>query len=94
MAYIGQLYAVEKRARQAGMEGEDLRCLRQETARPVTTELHAYLLKIQQELLPKSDAGQAGAYILKNWVALTRYLDNGDLPIDNTVQNVRCAVSP
>ena len=83
LAYIGQLYAVEKRARQAGMEGEDLRCLRQETARPVTTELHAYLLKIQQELLPKSDAGQAGAYILKNWVALTRYLDNGDLPIDN-----------
>ena len=42
---------------QPGMEGEDLRLLRQETARPVASELHAYLLKIQQELLPKSDAG-------------------------------------
>jgi hypothetical protein len=60
LAYIGQLYAVEKRARQAGIQGEDLRCLRQETARPVTSELHAYLLKIQQELLPKSDARQGG----------------------------------
>jgi transposase len=83
LAYIGQLYAVEKRARQAGIEGEDLRLLRQQTACPVAGELHAYLLKIQQELLPKSDAGQAVAYILKNWVALTRYLDDGDLPIDN-----------
>lgn len=83
LAYIGQLYAVEKRARKAGIEGEDLRLLRQQTARPTAHELHAYLLKIRDELLPKSDAGQAVAYILKNWLALTRYLDHGDLPIDN-----------
>jgi transposase len=83
LAYIGQLYGVEKRARKADIHGEDLRLLRQEAARPVTTELRAYLLKIQDELLPKSDAGQAVAYILKNWSALTRYLDDGDLPIDN-----------
>jgi len=83
LAYIGQLYAVEKRARKGGIEGEDLRLLRQDVGRPVMTELHAYLEKIQDELLPKSDAGQAVAYILKNWVALTRYLDDGDLQIDN-----------
>lgn len=83
LAYIGQLYAVEKRARQAGIQGEDLRLLRQEVAGPVICELHTYLLKIQDELLPKSDAGQAVAYILKNWIALTRYLDNGSLLIDN-----------
>ena len=35
------------------------------------------------QLLPKSEAGQAVAYILKNWLALTRYLEDGDLPIDN-----------
>ena len=34
-------------------------------------------------MLPKSDAGQAVAYILKNWIALTRYLEDGDLAIDN-----------
>jgi transposase len=34
-------------------------------------------------VLPKSDAGQAVAYILKNWIALTRYLEDGDLAIDN-----------
>jgi transposase len=83
LTYIGQLYAVEKHARKAGIEGEDLRLLRQEAARPVINDLHAYLLKIQDELLPKSDGGQAVAYILKNWTALTRYLDDSDLAIDN-----------
>ncbi len=83
LAYIGQLYAVEKRARRCGLRGEELRLLRDEGARPVTEELRAYLPKIERELLPKSEAGQAVAYILKNWTALTRYLENGDLPIDN-----------
>lgn len=83
LAFIGQLYAVEKRARQSGIAGEDLRLLRQAAARPVMQDLHAYLLRIHPELLPKSDAGQAVAYILNNWLALTRYLEDGDFAIDN-----------
>jgi transposase len=83
LAYIGQLYAVEKRARKAGLESENLRQFRQETSRLIANQLHAYLLSIRPQLLPKSDAGQAVAYLLKNWPALTRYLDDGDLSIDN-----------
>ncbi len=83
LAYIGQLYAVEKHARKARIHGEDLRLLRETAARPVVADLHAYLLRIQPELLPKSDAGQTVNYILKNWLALTRYLEDGDLAIDN-----------
>jgi transposase len=45
--------------------------------------LHEYLLKIRDQVLPKSEAGQAASYALKNWVALTRYLEDGDLAIDN-----------
>jgi gamma-glutamylcyclotransferase (GGCT)/AIG2-like uncharacterized protein YtfP len=83
LAYIAQLYAVEKRARHSGVKGEQLRLLREQTAAPVLEQLHAYLGKIREELLPKSDAGQAVAYILKNWGALNRYLESGDLSIDN-----------
>lgn len=46
-------------------------------------QLHVYLLKIKAQLLPKSNSGLAVAYILKNWTALTRYVDDGDLLIDN-----------
>ena len=83
LAYIAKLYAVEKSARQAGIVGEDLRLLRQQGAVPVLSDLHEYLLKIRDEVLPKSDAGRAVSYALKNWRALTRYCEDGDLPIDN-----------
>lgn len=83
LAYIAQLYAVEKSARQAGVVGDDLRLMRQQGAVPVLVELHAYLLRIRDEVLPKSAAGQAVSYALKNWAALKRYTEDGGLAIDN-----------
>lgn len=80
---IAQLYRMEGRARRHGIVGEDLRVLRQQGARPVLDKLEAYLLEIREQLLPKSEAGQAVNYLLKNWAALTRYCGNPDLPIDN-----------
>jgi hypothetical protein len=56
-------------------------------------QLHDYLLTIREKVLPKSDAGQAVAYTLKNWTALTRYRSDGDLPIDNNAPNDPCAAS-
>jgi hypothetical protein len=89
---IAQLYAVEKSARLAGVFGENLRLAREHGSRPVLDRLHQYLIKIQDEVLPKSEAGQAVAYALKNWTALTRYRDDGDLSIDNngTERSLRC----
>jgi transposase len=83
LAYIAQLYKVEKSARRQGIVGEDLRLLREQASKPVLEPLHRYLEKIRDEVLPKSEAGQAVAYALKNWTALTRYLEDGDLSIDN-----------
>ncbi len=83
LAYIAQLYQVEKRARRSGIVGETLGLLRQHASQPVLEKLHEYLEKIREEVLPKSEAGQAVAYALKNWTALTRYLEDGDLSIDN-----------
>ena len=83
LAAIARLYGVEKLARERGISGEARRILREPGARPVLEELHAYLLRIREQVLPKSPAGQAVAYALKNWTALTRYCEDGDLEIDN-----------
>ena len=45
--------------------------------------MHGYLLKIQAEVLPKSLEGRAVRYTLKNWTALNRYCEDGNLEIDN-----------
>jgi transposase len=79
---IAQLYRVEKQARQLTAQ-ERLR-LRQIYARPILDKLHQYLLEIQAEVLPKSPEGRAVRYALKNWTALNRYSEDGDLEIDNT----------
>jgi len=83
LAMIAHLYEVEKTGRKNGLRGEDLRLLRERDARPMLNQLQEYLLMIREQVLPKSEAGQAVAYTLKNWTALTRYCSDGDLLIDN-----------
>jgi transposase len=78
---IAQLYRVEKQARSLGW-GERLG-LRQLQSQPILEKLRNYLLEIQVEVLPKSPEGRAVRYTLKNWTALTRYCEDGDLQIDN-----------
>jgi len=78
---IAQLYRVETKARPLPAE-ERLR-LRQRESRSILDKLHGYLLEIQAEVLPKSPEGRAIRYTLKNWTALTRYCEDGDLAIDN-----------
>jgi transposase len=83
LAYIARLYAVEKDAKRLGLSGEARHLLREQGARPVLAELHAYLRQSREQVLPRSPAGQAIAYTLSNWAALVRYVEDGDLAIDN-----------
>jgi transposase len=46
-------------------------------------KLHKYLMGLKQDVLPKSPSGAAVRYGLNQWEALTRFLEDGDLEIDN-----------
>ncbi len=78
---IGQLYRVEKQARP--LASSDRLQLRELQAKPILDKLRDYLEEIQAEILPKSPAGKAVRYTLKNWTVLTCYCEDGDLEIDN-----------
>ena len=78
---IAQLYRVEQHAR--GWSGEDRQRLRHRYSHSLLDKLHDYLLAIEPEVLPKSPEGRAVRYTLKNWAALTRFCEDGDLEIDN-----------
>src|SRR6266481_5763073 len=81
LSLIAQLYRVEKEAR--SLTVEDRLRLRQIQSRRILEKLRDYLAEIQAEVLPKSPEGRAVRYTLKNWTALTRYCEDGDLQIDN-----------
>jgi transposase len=78
---IARLYAVEDRAR--GLTGAERLELRKRLSAPVMEKLHQYVLEIRDEVLPKSLAAKAVRYTLNQWGALTRFLQDGDLEIDN-----------
>ena len=50
---------------------------------PFWTNIKAYLETEKPKVLPKSPMGDAIEYALKNWEALLRYCQDGDLEIDN-----------
>jgi len=78
---IGGLYEVERQAKD--LSDEDRWRIRQEKAKPLADTLHTWMLA-QRELVPEGSAiAKALDYSLKRWVALTRYLDDGAVPIDN-----------
>lgn len=81
LAYLRQLYKVEKEARdrQPGQR----QALRQGKARPVLEGFKVWLGQQQLEVLPKSPMGEAIGYAQRQWKALVRYLEDGDLSIDN-----------
>ena len=83
LALIAQLYRVESMARKTNLDVEQVRLAREHGARPVLNQMHGYLLRIREEVLPKSEAAQAIGYALNHWTALTRYCDDGRLAIDN-----------
>jgi len=65
------------------MTPEERLALRQGESRLILDKLRDYLLEIQVQVLPKSPEGKAIRYTLKNWTALNRYCEDGNLEIDN-----------
>ena len=80
---IGGLFAVEEKVR--GQPPDIRRAARQSQSRPQLDELKARMKEIHAKLSAKSTLAVAIAYALKRWPALTRYLDDGRLEIDNLI---------
>ena len=78
---IARLYEVEREARD--LDAAARWRLRQQRARPVAEALQAWLIGQRQQLAKADATAKAIDYALSNWRALTRYLDDGNVPIDN-----------
>ena len=72
---IGRLYAVEKRIRHLPAEGRYR--VRQDIAKPLLEQFHAWLEKTEPWVVPKSLLGEAVSYALNQWPALQTYLEDG-----------------
>ena len=75
------LYDVERDA--AELDPEQRRAIREERGRPIAQALHLWMLAQRKLVSEGSAIAKALDYNLKRWQALTRYLDDPHVPIDN-----------
>jgi hypothetical protein len=83
IAAIRMLYDVEKQADEAGLDADGRRELRQQESRPLLDKLGPWLRGLKHNALPKSPIGKAVSYAINQWDALTRFVDDGRLALDN-----------
>lgn len=80
---MGELYAVEKEAREQQLGVEGRLALRQKKSVPVMAALKERLVAIRQDVTPGSALGKACDYALGQWSRLEVYLKDGRVEIDN-----------
>lgn len=81
LKFFVQLYDVERDL--SDSPAERRKQLRQQRSRPVADALHQWLVQQRQKVPDGSATAKAIDYSRNRWTALTRYIDDGELPVDN-----------
>ena len=79
----GQLYDIERQAKEAHFNSAQLLEARQKQAKPILAEIKSVLNEYKDQVRPKSPLGKAITYSLNQWEALNQYVDDPMLEIDN-----------
>ena len=82
---IGQLYRVEDLADRRGLDPPQRLELRKSRSRGITERYRRWIVRTLALEPPASVLSKACAYSFNHWTALTRFLDDGALPLDNNL---------
>ena len=83
--FIGQLYALERKARDKGLSPDEIYEMRQKHAKPILIKMKIWLDTCKDQVPPKSLLGKAINYCLNQWARLFNYIKDGHAGIDNNV---------
>ena len=82
---IQKLYKIERKAKEEQLSADQIKELRLEKSLPVINEIGKWIFQEIKNTLPKSQIGKAMAYAYARWDALSAYLYDGNLQIDNNL---------
>jgi transposase len=83
--YIANLYAVEKEIREGDFTEDKIHKLRRAKSSPILPELIGMARAEKRLHTPRSLMGKALSYMENHWTALTAYVTDGGLEIDNNI---------
>ncbi|MBK8071139.1 MAG: IS66 family transposase [Ramlibacter sp.] len=78
---FAKVYDIEREAKE--ISADERKAMRQRHTQPVLDALHQWMLLQRQKVPEGSATAKALDYSLRRWVALTRFADDGQLPVDN-----------
>jgi transposase len=81
LKFFMKLYEVEREVRQ--LAADERQAIRQEKSKPIADALHLWLAQQRLKVPDGSATAKAVDYSLKRCKALVRFLEDGELPIDN-----------
>ena len=81
LKFFIQLYEVEREVRD--LAADERKAIRQDKTQPIADALHQWLTQQRKKVPDGSATAKAIDYSLKRWKALVRFIDDGELPIDN-----------
>jgi len=85
LGLIARLYAVEAEATKHELAPEQRHALRRDRSRRALDLLWKWQAKVSPRTRPSSPLGKAFTYLTNQHAALERYLDDGRIPISNTL---------
>lgn len=89
---IQDLYKVERKAKEEKLSPDKVKELRLKESLPVINDMGKWIFEEIKNTLPKSQIGKAMAYTYARWDALSAYMHDGNLQIDNNL--VENAIRP
>jgi transposase len=81
LKFFQELYKIEREVQDCS--AEQRQAVREDRSAKIANALHQWLLEQRQKVPNGSATAKAIDYSLRRWTALTHFIDDGDLPIDN-----------
>lgn len=83
-AFIAAMYGHDEKAEELRLAGDELRAHRQKHIRPIADDFDKWLQAVSPALLPTEPLNEAVRYYKNHRAALYRFIDDPDVPIDNS----------
>ena len=78
---FAKVYDIEREVKE--LNADQRQSIRQQHTKPILDALHKWMTSQRQKLPDSSATAKALDYSLRRWTALTRFIDDGQLPVDN-----------
>lgn len=82
--FLGKMFEADAIAKERGLTGPALLAWRDTEIRPISEQFLGWMNAVEPTLLPKDPVAKVIRYYRRHWTGLFRFLDDANIPMDNS----------